>query len=369
VTTNSEAAGRATLSPEAAAALLGAAAPQVTVGVPVYNGAVYLDECLACLARQDHPSMRVVISDNASTDATAAIAAAWAARDPRFLHVRQPHNIGGTANFLWLRDVTPSPYFMWRAYDDLSSDNYVSVLARVLDTDPSLALAVGRVRTLKDRRGRQIERHHRFRRWGGLWRPLSIALALRGAHQSWFYGLWRREALTAVFDRVWAAYPHGWASDHLTLDFMTLEGRIGGDNSATFIQRIVTPPGRTGPVVPAPIDTLVAMRRAYRRVGIEQMASLDFGPLERLLLTLALDQQAGLRVARRGKLWRRRIREALAGGARRRPERTGPERAGQRSVVEADHREVGPPDLLRPPCHHRPGDGGVQPCENPPHRR
>ncbi|MDX5362184.1 MAG: glycosyltransferase family 2 protein, partial [Alphaproteobacteria bacterium] len=234
----------ATLDPDAGAARMRASGAQVTIGVPVFNGAAHLEECLSCLARQTHPSFLVAISDNASTDATAGIAAAWAGRDPRFIHVRQPENIGPARNFLWLRDNAASPYFMWRAYDDLSSDDYVARLAAVLDRDPRLGLAVGRVEARETRRGVERVRVTPYRAPTGSWRPLSIARGMRAAHQSWFYGLWRREAAIEVFDAVWAAYPHAWGSDHLTLDFLALEQRIGGDDAAVFVQRII--PGRGG---------------------------------------------------------------------------------------------------------------------------
>ena len=41
----------------------------ITIGVPVYNGADLLDESLACLARQTFRDFKVLIFDNASTDA------------------------------------------------------------------------------------------------------------------------------------------------------------------------------------------------------------------------------------------------------------------------------------------------------------
>ena len=72
----------------------------ITVGVPVYNGADLLDECLQSLARQTFADFEVLVFDNASTDATAEIAQAWAARDARFSYYRQEQNIGSAPNFV-----------------------------------------------------------------------------------------------------------------------------------------------------------------------------------------------------------------------------------------------------------------------------
>lgn len=48
--------------------------PRVTVVVPCRNDADYLRSCLEALAAQTHPADRVIVVDNASTDATAEVA-------------------------------------------------------------------------------------------------------------------------------------------------------------------------------------------------------------------------------------------------------------------------------------------------------
>ena len=47
---------------------------RVTVGVPAYNEASYLEAQLEYLRTQDFPDIEVLIYDNASTDATREIA-------------------------------------------------------------------------------------------------------------------------------------------------------------------------------------------------------------------------------------------------------------------------------------------------------
>ena len=48
-------------------------APLVAVVTPVYNGAKYLAETMACVQAQTYPHLVHVILDNASTDATPEI--------------------------------------------------------------------------------------------------------------------------------------------------------------------------------------------------------------------------------------------------------------------------------------------------------
>src|SRR5262245_33518597 len=118
---------------------------QVTVGVPVYNGEALLEKCLDNLRAQTYPHFKVVILDNASTDGRAAIAQHFVERDTRFSYKRQPFNKGNRQNFIDALALADTPYFMWRADDDLSDANYIAELARLLDENPTAALAVGRV--------------------------------------------------------------------------------------------------------------------------------------------------------------------------------------------------------------------------------
>jgi glycosyltransferase involved in cell wall biosynthesis len=56
--------------------------PRVSVVVPVYNGALTLDACLASLVALDYPRERfeIIAVDNGSTDGTAEILRAYAGR-------------------------------------------------------------------------------------------------------------------------------------------------------------------------------------------------------------------------------------------------------------------------------------------------
>ncbi|HEY5834131.1 CDP-glycerol glycerophosphotransferase family protein [Streptomyces sp.] len=71
--------------------------PRLTVVVPVHNVERYLDACLASIAAQTLPDLDVVVVDDGSTDSGPRIAAAWAARDPRFRLVCQDNGGLGRA--------------------------------------------------------------------------------------------------------------------------------------------------------------------------------------------------------------------------------------------------------------------------------
>jgi glycosyltransferase involved in cell wall biosynthesis len=59
------------------------ARPVVSIVTPVHNGADLISECLDSVLRQTETSWHLVVIDNASTDGTSDVVAAYAARDSR----------------------------------------------------------------------------------------------------------------------------------------------------------------------------------------------------------------------------------------------------------------------------------------------
>lgn len=92
--------------------------PQVSIGMPVYNGAKFIREALDSLLVQTFTDFELIISDNTSTDETEAICREYAAKDERIRYVRQAKNLGPVANFKFVLDEAVGDYFMWAAHDD-----------------------------------------------------------------------------------------------------------------------------------------------------------------------------------------------------------------------------------------------------------
>jgi glycosyltransferase involved in cell wall biosynthesis len=117
------------------------AVPRVTVGLPVYNGQKYLAESLDALLGQSYGEFDLIISDNASTDATEAICREYLAKDPRIKYLRQPVNIGATPNHNYVFEQSHSELFKWASYDDLYGKDLLKSCIEALDEDPHLVLA------------------------------------------------------------------------------------------------------------------------------------------------------------------------------------------------------------------------------------
>ncbi|WP_296574813.1 glycosyltransferase [Phreatobacter sp.] len=120
-----------------------AARPLVTIALPTYNRAQYLDRFFthhidAFTARG--VDFEILVSDNCSTDGTAAIVARWAAADPRIRSVRQSENIGAYGNFLYSWRQARGQFAIWVGDDDLLVPDVVMDYLGRLTADPDLVM-------------------------------------------------------------------------------------------------------------------------------------------------------------------------------------------------------------------------------------
>jgi len=101
--------------------------PQLSIGLPVYNGADYLEQSLESLLGQSFGDFEAIISDNASTDGTESICRDFAAGDSRIRYVRQRQNMGAAWNFNSVVKMASAPYFKWVSHDDVMLPRFLEV--------------------------------------------------------------------------------------------------------------------------------------------------------------------------------------------------------------------------------------------------
>lgn len=118
--------------------------PTVSIGLPVYNGARFLAQALDSLLGQTYHDFELIVSDNASTDETAAICAKYAARDSRVRYIRQPVNIGAPRNWSFVVTVARGRYFKWASCNDFCAANLLERYVTVLAQRPEAVLCYGR---------------------------------------------------------------------------------------------------------------------------------------------------------------------------------------------------------------------------------
>jgi glycosyltransferase involved in cell wall biosynthesis len=181
--------------------------PRVTIGVPVWNGADYLEHCLDSLLAQTYDDIEILISDNASTDRTPEICRAYCTRDERVNYHRQPHNIGAAANYNFLVHQARSELFQWAAHDDACAPEFVERCVAALDASPSDVLAFPQT-TFVDSTGTELRKHDTPMCWrnevtaSGRLRDLLLGDLLLGDYRSTLlhkclpqFGVIRRSAL------------------------------------------------------------------------------------------------------------------------------------------------------------------------------
>lgn len=211
------------------------ASPAISIGMPVFNGAAHLEQALTSLLAQSFTDFEIILSDNASTDATAEIIARFAARDPRIRLFRQTENIGGLANFRFVLEKATAPFFMWAAYDDWHDTNYLAALHAALCADPEKHMASATIqRVLVDGRVAEITPMPPMRDYGRIHRILKQLSLSRGGS---LYGLYRRDAIYDAYLRAERDFPYVWAADHLTILPFFVNDRAIGVPDTNFYNR------------------------------------------------------------------------------------------------------------------------------------
>lgn len=132
------------------------ASPRVAIGLPVFNGADYLDEAIRSILEQTFTDFELIIADNNSTDDTEAICRRHAAADKRVRYVRHDDNIGAAPNFNFTFEQASAPLFKWAAHDDVLAPTYLERCIAMLDERPDAVLCQSLVQIV-DRAGDILE--------------------------------------------------------------------------------------------------------------------------------------------------------------------------------------------------------------------
>ncbi len=115
--------------------------PTVSIVIPCYQQADYLAEAVGSVVAQTFPDWEVVIVDDGSTDATAAVAADLMVRHPsrRMSLVRQANQGLPSARNSGIA-ASHGRYVLPLDADDVLMPEMVAKAVRLLDTDPSIAI-------------------------------------------------------------------------------------------------------------------------------------------------------------------------------------------------------------------------------------
>ncbi len=98
------------------------------------------------LLAQTFGDFELIVSDNASTDATRDVVASLASVDPRIRYIRQSHNVGANRNYSIVAEVARGSYFKWTSSSDLCAPTFLSQCLLSLERNDDAVLAAPRTR-------------------------------------------------------------------------------------------------------------------------------------------------------------------------------------------------------------------------------
>ena len=212
----------------------------LTILIPAYNNAETIRTAVESLLAQSYGDLRILISDDCSTDGTGNECMKLAAEDSRIQYYRQPRNLR-YGNFRFVLNSATTPYFMWAAGDDRWHFEFVERCMKELERHAGIVCAVARVRFESEGKPAKLSTGT-FSLLGdvkdNLWRFLS-----RPGYNSRMYGVFRTAPAQESFpSRSFHAYD--WAFSAATL-------RFGGhaEMPEVLMFREQTPPERYADMV------------------------------------------------------------------------------------------------------------------------
>jgi glycosyltransferase involved in cell wall biosynthesis len=177
---------------------------EVTIGIPVFNEEERIINAVRSAAPQ---CVRLIIADNASEDNTEVICRNLMTEYANIEYFRHEKNLGALENWFFLLSLTKTKYFMTLGSHDYIGQNSVKNLVKLLEEDPEVVLAAGRLLYEYEDSGVSMpSEDYEFNTWkGGLNSSVKErirALLFTDARLPWLaYGLFRTSVYKECFSR------------------------------------------------------------------------------------------------------------------------------------------------------------------------
>jgi len=112
--------------------------------MPVYNAERWLVAGIESMQQQSLADFELILSDNASTDGSLAIAERFARADKRIRILRQSRNLGANGNYSAVLADARADYFKWASVNDLCAPEFLQRCVEALEKQPDAVLAYPR---------------------------------------------------------------------------------------------------------------------------------------------------------------------------------------------------------------------------------
>ena len=114
--------------------------PKISVIVPVYNLEKYLEQTVTMLTGQTYRNLEIILVDDGSTDASAAICDRLAARDPRIVVFHMENQGVSAARNMGIKAANGEYIGFCDGDDQLENDMYEYLYRLISDTDADIAV-------------------------------------------------------------------------------------------------------------------------------------------------------------------------------------------------------------------------------------
>jgi hypothetical protein len=131
--------------------------PLISIGIPAYNSAAHIGATLEGLLAQTCGDFELIVSDNASTDATRDVVENYRKRDARVSYERQPVNIGANPNYSHVVRRARGEFFKWSSSSDWCAPTFLEGCLNVLRAHDDTVLVAPRTFLFQDDPGKAEE--------------------------------------------------------------------------------------------------------------------------------------------------------------------------------------------------------------------
>ncbi|NCP65369.1 MAG: glycosyltransferase family 2 protein [Paraglaciecola sp.] len=126
--------------------------PQISVIMPVHNGAAFIDQAIQSIAQQSHRDFCFTILDDGSSDQTPERLRYWQQQDPRIMLLRsEKQGIAASLNQLIM--ANDSEYIVRMDADDCALPQRLAAQLSIMRDDPSCGILGAKVRLFGEQQG------------------------------------------------------------------------------------------------------------------------------------------------------------------------------------------------------------------------
>lgn len=167
---------------------------KVSVCIPTYNQALYLEKAIRSAAMQTWAPHEIIVSDDASTDETPELLVRLAQEIPALKIMRQPQNLGISLNVDRCLRAASGDFIVRLDSDDMLLPAYIERLASFIGTFPKAGYAHASVLEV-DQYDRPVRARQLIRKSGYQSDVESLKAAISGYRVAANIIMFRREAL------------------------------------------------------------------------------------------------------------------------------------------------------------------------------